>query len=380
MKKITLILIIILFITGCGENKTKVLSVERKTWVVKTTTSGERLFFNGKIEPLKQVVVIAPVDSVVEEKLFNYGGQVRKEQLLVKLNSRSLQKEYDDSLTAYLKAKDALDVSKAKFSGTEQLWKEGLIPRNTYKADKSSIFNNNITFLQARHKLVELLSNLHRNDTTELLKLRLDDTDKVRLALEKHYNNIKLYAPSDGVALEPPKSGTEKTSLEVGSQLKQGDVVTLVGDLSGLTIKIKIVEVNVDKIEPGMKALVKGVGFPGVTLDALVKSVNAQASTSGSGLPTFSATVEVPHINDKVRKRIKVGMSATVEVELSRHKSLLIPIEALTEENDKAYVTIKRQGGTFKKVEVELGVTTEDKVNILKGLKDGDVITWTKQE
>ena len=43
-------------------------------------------------------------------------------------------------------------------------------------------------------------------------------------------------------ALTPPKSD-KSNSLRVGSQLKQTDVLTLIGDLSGVSLSVKINEI-----------------------------------------------------------------------------------------------------------------------------------------
>lgn len=365
---------------GCQSEQTHEAS--QKTATVKAERKAETLYFSGTIEPLTEAAVSVPSDAIVKDIYFNYGSLVNKGDKLVLLDSPQQKKEYDEALTSYLKAKDDLDIAEAKFSGTQTLWEAGLIAENAYKADHSALFTSKIAFLQAKTKLIQFLSHQsHTNENIEnVLQLTLSNFNKVKTVLGKTSTDIVLSAPTTGIALAPPhKDSNRGEEIRVGAQLKQSDVVTLIGDMTGLSINITIPEVNIDKIKPGMKAMVSGIGFPGINLPAYVARINAQASaTQGAGgsLPVFTATVVVPKLTATHREKIKIGMSAAVNVTLGEKDVVMVPVKALTNKAGKTWATVKSADGEFHQVVVETGYSTGSDVLIVNGLTSGDVITW----
>lgn len=363
-------------LTACKEKK---VHVEKEmSLVVKEEKKAEKLYFSGELKPLKETAISVPSDSKVKKMMFSFGGDVKKGQALIELDSPEQQKEYDEALTSYLKAKDDLDVAVAKFAGTKSLWKEKLVSENMFKSDKSALFTSKISFYQAKSKLLALAKKMQDISTSEMLALSLSDFDRVQEVLNKHKNKIILNSPIDGIALLPPKS-EDNHGLRVGSSIKAAEVITLIGDVSGLSIVIKIPEINIDKITEGMAAEVTGIAFPDIVLNAVVKSINAQANTNAGdagGLPIFTAKVIVPELKKEQRNILKIGMSASVNVILKEQNRMMVPIKSVHLEGEKAWVSRKKQNGNTEKVFVETGLSTESAVQIVSGLKTGDTITW----
>jgi len=366
-------------LTGCKE--TKKVVTHKESLIVSQTNNTERLFFSGEIKPLKETAISIVMDAKVIKLNFNFGNIVKKGDVLIELDSPQQQKEYDEALTAYLKSKDDLDVALAKFSGTESLWKEKLVAENVFKSDKSTLFTNKIAFFQAKTKLLTLAKRLKGISTKEMLNLSLSDFEHVKEILNQNKNRIVIRAPHDGIMLLPPKN-EDSHELRVGSLVKASDVVALIGDISGLAITIKIPEINIDKIKTGMLAEVTGIAFPNIILKSVVQSINAQANTSpgdSGGLPIFTAKVVVPSLTKVQEALIKVGMSASVNVILKERSMIMIPIKAVNLHSADVTVMLEEQNGKQTKVNVETGISTNDKVQIIKGLKVGDRIVWTEE-
>jgi hypothetical protein len=208
--------------------------------------------------------------------------------------------------------------------------------------------------------------------------LSLAEFDKVRQALAGSHNQIQLKAPSDGVLLYPPQKGDENAGkLTAGSSLKAGQVVALVGDMSGLSVEIDIPEVDIDKVRTGMLANISGVALGKQILRGEVVAVNAQATTStGNALPSFGAVVEVKVLNETQRLWVKVGMSASIEISTKKDDQLLIPIAALNQERGQALVKLKDKDGSIKTRTVTTGAAQADKVVIASGLQAGDKVVY----
>ncbi len=372
------ILTIVLFglLTGCGHHsKTK---DNLQTFEVRPATFHEVLHFAGNVQPIHETTLTSPVDGILEQINFSFGQHVKKGDVVFIVNSASLQKQYNDALTEYLKAKDNFTIAKTKFIGTEDLWNAGLIAKNNYLSEKSNLNTAHVSLMQALHNLSELVEKTNGHSAKELTKLKLGEFERVQEALNTQHHLIEFKAPMDGVVLYPPQSNDVKSNrLSVGSTIKAGQALALIGDLSGIRVEIDIPEVDIDKIKPGLKANISGVAFKQHELHGQLTAITAQAAVvSGSALPSFQAIVEVKGLDAEQQAWIKTGMSAMVEVAISQDEQLMIPIAAVHVMRGDSYVRLRASDGTTKEQRVETGASKADKVAIIKGLKPGDVLVY----
>jgi len=365
-----------LLLSSCGSHEKAKTTLN--TYEVKPQPLHKTLHFTGTIQPLQESTLASPMEAVVESMNFHYGQMVKKGDVVLTLNSTELQKQYNDTLTDYLKAKDSYTIAKAKFAGTQDLWDSGLLAKNNYLSEKSSIDTARVTLMQSTRKLTELLDKMDDGNLKNLSDLSLADFEKVRKILTSNHNIIHLKAPTDGVMLYPPKAGDDKaTRITVGSSIKSGQVLALVGNLKGISIEIDVPEIDIDKIHPGMTATISGIAFGKHQLKGVLTAVNAQASsTSTGGLPSFTAVVEVKTLTAEQQPWIKVGMSAAVELSVDSDNQLLIPIAAVKREKGNSVVNLQLAQGTVEKRIITTGTAQADSVVIESGLKSGDVVVY----
>lgn len=373
----TAILLLLLLISACGKGGEKATATAN-TFVVKAEGLHKSLYFTGTVQPLQEHTLISPVEAIVESMDYHYGQLVNKDQQVLTLDSSELQKQYNDSLTEYLKAKDSYSMAKAKFTGTQELWEAGLLSKNNYMGEKSSVDTARIALMQATQKLTALLEKMGDENSQHLAQLSIDQFQQVRQALTAPHNLIRFKAPADGILLYPPKGNDDKSGqLSVGSAVKAGQVLALVGDLSGVRVEIDVPEIDIDKMHTGMDATITGVAMGQQVLHGKVVAVNAQATlASGGSLPSFNAIVEVRHLSKEARERIKVGMSASIALALDSGDKLLIPIAAVHQIKGQSVVSVRNAQGKFEQRVVVTGDALADKVAIIQGLHDGDVIQY----
>ncbi|MFM9184927.1 efflux RND transporter periplasmic adaptor subunit [Legionella pneumophila] len=375
--KIFSIASLILMLVSCGSSD-KPQTSSLKTYEVKPQPLHKTLHFTGTVQPIRESSLTSPMEAVVETMHFHYGQMVKKGEIVLTLNSNELQKQYNDTLTDYLKAKDSYSIAKAKFVGTEELWNAGLISKNNYLSEKSGLDTARVTLMQATRKLSEMLEKMDDKNTQNISNLSLADFDKVRKILTSNHNLIHLKAPSDGIMLYPPKSGEDKNNrVTVGSTIKSGQVIALIGDLKGISVEIDVPEIDIDKIRPGMEATISGVAFGRHQLKGKLVAVNAQASnTSTGGLPSFTAVVEVNSLTPEQQSWIKVGMSASIELNVESNNQLLIPIAAVKREKGSSIVHVQLAKGKVQKRMITTGAAQADSVVVESGLKSGDVVVY----
>jgi multidrug efflux pump subunit AcrA (membrane-fusion protein) len=233
-----------------------------------------------------------------------------------------------------------------------------------------------VTLIQATRKLTDMLEKLDEHSSQNVSDLSLADFDKIKKILASKHNLIHLKAPNEGVMLYPPKASEDKSMrVTVGTSVKSGQVMALIGDLSGISIEIDVPEIDVTQIHPGMEARVSGVAFGTYQLKGTLVAVNVQASNN-NGLPFFTAVVEVKNLTPEEQAWIKVGMSANIELNVDSGKQLLIPIAAIKREKSQNVVRVQKEGGILEDRIIRTGAAQADSVVVEAGLKAGDVVVY----
>jgi HlyD family secretion protein len=362
-------------LSACGDKQQKTNQVQH--YEVKTQVVHQSLHFTGTIQPLHESTLTSPMEAVVDTMNFHYGQLVRKGDDVLTLNSNELQKQFNDVLTDYLKAKDSYTIAKAKFSGTQELWNSGLLAKNNYLSEKSNMDTVRVTLMQSSRKLNEMLEKVGEKNSQNMSALSLSDFAKLQSILTSTHNLIQLKAPTEGILLYPPKAAEDKAErITVGSSVKSGQVIALIGDLSGIRIEIEVPEIDVSQIHPGMKATISGIAFSKHPLKGTLVAVNAQASGMSNGLPFFTAVVEVHSLTPEQQRWVKVGMSAAIELSVDSGQQLLIPIAAIKREKGQNVVHVQNSTGPIEKRIITTGSAQADSVVVETGLNEGDVVVY----
>lgn len=177
--KVVILLLAGFLFSSCGHHEKK-KTVALHQYKVEEQTIHKTLHFTGTVQPLHENTIASPMEAVVETMNFHYGQMVKKGDVILTLNSTELQRQFNDTLTEYLKAKDSYTIAKTKFVGTQDLWDSGLLSKNNYMSEKSNVDTARVTLMQSTRKLTEMLEKLDENSPKNLSALSLADFDKIK--------------------------------------------------------------------------------------------------------------------------------------------------------------------------------------------------------
>lgn len=165
---------------------------------------------------------------------------------------------------------------------------------------------------------------------------------------------------SDGKAPEPA----------AGSAVSQASPPFSVVDLNGSTFTAEVDEADVDRLKLGMAATITLDSFPGQPIKTTVLRINPASQPTATGGTVFPVELALQDTG----KNILIGMKgdATIEV-ASIQKAMTIPVEALFNENGKNFV-YKVISNKLAKTDITVGATTDTEVEVLSGLRNGDVV------
>lgn len=196
---------------------------------------------------------------------------------------------------------------------------------------------------------------------------------KVGDRVEKDQVLAEVDASRDGQTYRPslikaPIAGivTSFTGVE-GSMVAPASPVAVIENLDNLEITISVIERYSTLIKEGNKVIVTFDAIPGETFTATVTSLSPTIE-SRTRTRTVKARLDVPE------PRVISGMYANLNVIIStRDNVLVVPYSALSTSNDVTSCYVVRDGKAVRTT-VTTGIREADRVEILTGLKAGDIL------
>ncbi len=362
---------------------------------------------SGQLAPRREVNVTSPIAGKVAAVHFQSGEQVTKGQRLLAVSTVEVERNYRAAQVTYIKAlerfnelenwennlevarlrrsigKATLDLQtqKNKLDETAFLLERGVIPASEHEAAQRQHRNQQLDLESIQQDLQATLAK-GGADARRVARLELDNARTQMQELEETLHKAVLNAPISGVILQPHPSEGEKGKegiLTTGRPVTQGELLLTIGDLTGISVVGHVDEVDIVKIHEGQPVRVSGDAFPDLVLRGKIVHVSSQAgpTQARSALPSFTITVAIDTISPEQRDRLRLGMSANLEVVVyARPAALLVPIDAVQmDEGGKPWVSVKdAQTSEVRQVQVVTGITTVDAVEVLEGIKAGDEV------
>ncbi len=177
-------------------------------------------------------------------------------------------------------------------------------------------------------------------------------------------------AEKAGMVIHPSsarwKSGPE---IEEGATVHKDQVLLLMPDLTKMQVKVGIHESMVDRIKPGLEAVVT---VSDRTLVAEVESVATVTSPAGwwtGNQVKYDTIIKLP-----AAENLRPGMSAGVEVIMARHEDVLtIPVAAVLETTEDYLCWVQTPAGPRRRV-IELGDSNDVSIIVESGLSEGEEV------
>lgn len=370
-------------LSACHKKHKSVDKQHTQIIVAKLQTPIQKLFFSGTLAPITTTAVVSHVAGNISILDFSYGEKIKKAQRLMVIESKPLADNYRKAVNDFLQKKQAYVAGKLTFDGSQALYKAGVMARNDFISARTAYDNKILDYYQSQYALEKVLKTVNV-DIQSIEALSLDDTTQVNDVLQRHFRHVEIKAPASGVALFPLPSENKSSDdssasgkLTIGSEIKEGQLLLSIGDLSGLRATFDVSEVDINHIVENMPVIVTGNAFPGAMLHGVVTAVSAQANQgagNGGGLSMFTVTIEIPVVPPKIMSEIRVGMTAKFEIDLHSTPRIMLPVNAVTQKNGQSVVTILDSKGKQKITSVVTGETTPTQVVIISGIHEGDKV------
>ena len=392
-------------------------TIQRGSLTVSVTEQGTLESSNNteikcKVRGFSMVTFVVPTGTVVEEgqELVRLDTKVIEEQhSLTKTNTFIAQATLAQTEANVEKAKIAIDAyEQGRFRSQLQLLEKELAAnkrnlrtaRKMYERSKSlfrqgyvtdlEVEGNAFTVTQAELELkvkeTEIkvlqeftrkmqLETLRGNKTASESKLAADQAGlameiKRRDRAAQELQDCVIRAEKSGLVIYPSAASWKSTpDITEGATVRKDQVLLLMPDLSKMQVKLGIHESVIDRVKPGLNAIVT---LPDRTLRANVSEVASVTRPAGwwtGNVVKYDTVIELPS-----DEGLKPGMSAEVEVILAVHPDvLLIPVAAVVETEEGVFCWVQ-VGPEPQKRLIELGDSNDVFIEVLAGLNEGDEV------
>ena len=403
----------------------------------------EILYYSGTIGPLKTYLIRSPAEGIITEKNFIMGDQVTQGQKLLQLgefnNNLALQAHLKEAQINYLKAlahyqleknwlesKDVLEAkenltraqrtlteTQADLTANQHLFKLGIVSKNDLTQSQDRYLDAKTSLSESQLALNSTLSEGTGNNL-QLAVLNLDLAKEKYQSLKQAAHQSDITAPFAGILLPIKNSNlssnqdsdsdsnlnsnsevalntTYSTDLNIGGVIHAQTPLFLIGDMSGITIRFNIPEIDINQIQINQLVTVTSPGFPNISLQGKITQISAEASANNNeNIPSFPAIATVNPIPKEEQNKIKIGMDVKLEVDLSNISENLenkkstsiitIPIQAIhsepnTNQTSQGWVSV--YDPNTQKIhprKIKIGTVGIDQAQVLSGLSPGEQI------
>ena len=193
-----------------------------------------------------------------------------------------------------------------------------------------------------------------------------------------------ITAPIAGVVVGEPK--TAGTMAVQGSD--NPTVIMRIADLSKKQIKAKVDETDIGNIRVGQEATFTVDAYTDRKFTARVSKISQtdvtnswDTSSTSSSSSTSSATVIYYYVTldvDDPENLLLPAMTARVVINTAdRNDALVVPLSTLKTDSAGSYVLVLMDDGTQEQRHVETGIYSDEYVEILSGLSEGERVVNT---
>jgi HlyD family secretion protein len=282
-------------VVACGAKPPQTAPL--KTTVVQRRNVVVTAEATGKIEPINIVEIKSRASGQIITMPVETGTVVRPGDLIVQLDTRDVQNQFDQSKADLDAAKARFDVADAARRRSEELLKAKVITTQEFE-------NTSLEWANASTQVIRAETNL------DLAQQRLEDATVV--------------APGAGVIIDKLVSlGT--VILSATNSAGGGTTLVKMADLSQVRARVLITETDIGQITPGLEATVSVDAFPNRPFRGVVEKIEPQAVVE-QNVTMFPILVSLPNTDGA----LKPGMNGEVSILIdTRENVIAVPLDAV---------------------------------------------------
>jgi HlyD family secretion protein len=261
---------------------------------------------NGVVEPINIVEVKSKASGLIIRMPVETGTQVRPGDLVIQVDTRDVQNQYNQSAADEKAAEARLQVAAAQKKRSDEMFQSKVITAQEHETAALDFANAEAAAIRARAN-------------TDLSKQRLEDAT-VRASVA---GTVIEKTVSEGMVIA---SATNSVS--------GGTTLIKMADLSRVRMRAAFNETDIGQIRGGQPAIVIVDAYPERRFNGLVEKIEPQAVVQ-QGVTMFPVLITLSNTDGA----LKPGMNGEVQVQIDQRASVLsVPNDAIKNTREAASV------------------------------------------
>lgn len=280
---------------ACGGKKDKSLPIQTAAVTRQTIVIDAEA--NGTVEPINIVEVKSKASGLITKMPVETGDLKKPGDLLVQIDTRDVQNQFNQADAALQAAKVKLDVSTSAKKRSDEMFKARVITQEEHEAAA-------LDYENAKSGVVSAAASL------DLAKQRLEDAT--------------VTAPVAGTVIEKDVSQGVVITSATGA-FGGGTTLLKMADLTTVRVRAFFNETDIGQVRPAQQATVVVDAYPDRRFQGLVEKIEPQAVVQ-QGVTMFPVLVTL----DNREGYLKPGMNGEVSVLVDQLNDVLaVPIDAV---------------------------------------------------
>lgn len=347
MKKITwiiiagvVLLVTVILVKFSSGDKSIAVTVEKaqKRNIVETVSA------NGKIQPEVEVKISSDVSGEIVELFVKEGDQVKKGDLLCKINpliyesnSSRMVATLNGAKASLSNAQARLEQIKASFANAEASYQ-----RNKKLFDQGAISQSDFDVAKATYEGAKA-DVKGAEDNVEASEYNVKSTEASLKEANDNLAKTNIYSPVNGTV---SKLNKEKGERVVGTAQMEGTEIMRLANLNEMEVSVDVNENDIVRVHNGDTSLIEVDAYVERKFKGIVTEIANSANTTGvtaEQVTNFTVKIRILQesyadlMNDKNVSPFRPGMSATVDVQTKKVNSALsVPIQSVTTRADSS--------------------------------------------
>jgi len=365
-----------LAVRGRGEPPLEVQTAKASLQKIVQTVNG-----TGKIQPKTQVKIGADVSAKITKLAVVEGQWVEKGAFLLELDRER-----------YLALVESAEANVRSVVANAALVHENLVRTEKEAARSKDLASRNLE----SQSIFEDKQAAHQVEVARY-DAALSQVEQAKAALKQARDDLSkttIYAPMAGTISALNK---EEGEIAIGSQF-QPDVILVISDLSEMEAQVNVDENDIVSIEVGQRAEIVVDALPDRTLEGVVSEIANSASVAGAGTSDQKTEFEIKISVTDPPPTLRPGMTAAAEVFTKTNESALsVPIQSVAvrtvdqlmakgedrkaaearytpDEDGFVEIVFTIEQGKAVARQVTTGIQSDESIEILSGLSEGDEI------
>jgi len=381
-----------------GKKKAKKVEVANAS----LNTIVEKVNASGTVQPVIEVKITPEVSGELIELYIEEGDSVAEGKVLARINP-------DNFIAAVERSKANLNQQKANLADSKARLAraKATLTRSEQEFNRQKKLFGEKVISEADFQLAEANYEIAVNDL-ESAKQNVEASGYIvasALATVNEANeNLRrttVTAPMSGIV---SKLSVEKGETVLGTSQFQGTEMLRIADLSNMEVRVDVNENDIIKLSTGDEVLidVDSYSYQEREFKGIVTQIanTANDKVSADAVTEFEVRIKILNdsyadlVNEGTKYPFRPGMTASVEIITETKANILtVPLAAVTtrvpkgenddeeedkekdgEEKEAEEVVFMMIDGEAKMTLVETGISDFDNIEILEGVKEGDVI------